>query len=117
GAPCTWFRGALGPAAARKLWIAAMKPRGRFVIDDGAARALAQGRSLLPSGVRGVEGRFARGDAVEIVTLAGEVIAKALSGYDAEDARAIMGRRSSEIGAILGHPGRATLVHRDDMAM
>jgi glutamate 5-kinase len=117
GAPCTWFRGSADPAAARKRWIAGMKPRGRLIVDDGAARALAQGRSLLSAGVRGVEGQFARGDAVEIATLAGTVLAKALSGYDADEARAIMGRQSGEIEAILGHPGRATVAHRDDMAL
>ncbi|QDL93740.1 glutamate 5-kinase [Paroceanicella profunda] len=117
GAPCTWFRASADPAAARKRWIAGMKPRGRLVIDAGAAAALGRGRSLLSAGVRDVEGGFRRGDPVEIVTEEGAVLARALSGYDAEDARAIMGRQSGEIEAILGHPGRATMAHRDDMAI
>ncbi len=117
GAPATWFRGTADPATARKLWIGGMKPRGRLLVDAGAARALVQGRSLLSAGLRGVEGSFQRGDPVEIAGEDGAVIAKALAGYDAEAARAIIGRQSGEIEAVLGHPGRATVVHRDDMAI
>ncbi|RMH52037.1 MAG: glutamate 5-kinase [Alphaproteobacteria bacterium] len=117
GAPCTWFRAASDPATARKRWIAGMKPRGRIIVDDGAARALGQGRSLLSPGVCGIEGSFRRGDAVDILDRTGRLLARALSGYDAAEMRAVMGRRSSEIAAILGHPGRAAVVHRDDMAI
>jgi glutamate 5-kinase len=117
GAPCTWFRPHGDPRAARKRWIAGMKPRGRLGVDAGAAAALARGKSLLPAGVTGVEGRFARGDPVDIVGPDGAVVARALAGYDAEEARIIMGHRSDRIAALLGYPGRAALVHRDDMAI
>ncbi len=116
-APATWFLPAADPHAARKQWIAGMKPKGRIVVDDGAAKALARGSSLLPVGVKAIEGSFMRGDPVEIRTEGGALLGKGLVAYPAEDARRIMGRHSREIPALLGHPGRAALVHRDDMAL
>lgn len=117
GAPCTWFAPDGDPRAARKRWISGMKPRGRIVIDAGALGALGRGKSLLPAGVTGVEGGFSRGDPVEIVGPDGAVAARALAGYDAGEARIIMGHRSGRIAELLGHPGRAALVHRDDLAL
>ncbi|PZQ48006.1 MAG: glutamate 5-kinase [Rhodovulum sulfidophilum] len=117
GANCTWFEADGDPRAARKRWILGMKPRGRLTVDAGAIAALGRGKSLLPAGVRGVEGGFSRGDPVEIAGPDGAVVAKALAGYDAREARLIMGHRSDRIAELLGHPGRAALVHRDDMAM
>ncbi|MEM8740908.1 MAG: glutamate 5-kinase [Pseudomonadota bacterium] len=117
GAPCTVFAAAADPATARKRWIAGMKPRGRIAVDDGAARALAQGRSLLSAGITAVEGGFGRGDPVEIADRTGRVLAQGLSGYDAVEMTRIRGRHSSDIEAILGHPGRTAVVHRDDMTL
>ncbi len=117
GAPCTWFAPDGDPRAARKRWISGMKPRGRLVVDAGAAGALGRGKSLLPAGVTAVEGAFSRGDPLEIAGPDGVVIARALAGYDAAEARIIIGHRSDRIAELLGHPGRAALVHRDDMAM
>ncbi|MFQ5622975.1 MAG: glutamate 5-kinase [Paracoccaceae bacterium] len=117
GAKATWFRGAGDPQVARKQWISGMRPRGRLFVDEGAARALRSGRSLLPAGVRAVDGQFGRGDPVEIRTENGELVAKALAGYGAADARAIMGCQSSEIADKLGYRGRSAIVHRDDMAV
>jgi glutamate 5-kinase len=117
GAPCTWFLPEADPHTARKRWIAAMKPRGEVSVDAGAARALAQGRSLLPAGVTRVTGRFGRGEPVAILGPAGEVLGKGLIRYTAEEARAIAGHRSEAIAAILGYPGRAALIHRDDMVL
>lgn len=117
GARATWFRSERSPKAARKQWIAAMKPQGRVIVDAGAGAALAKGNSLLPAGVSTVEGTFSRGDPVEIVDDAGLVLARGLAGYDAEEARKIQGCKSAEIEARLGHPGRAALVHRDDMVI
>jgi len=117
GAPCTWFLPDGDPQAARKRWIAAMKPKGEVAIDAGAAKALAEGKSLLPAGVREVAGRFGRGDPVVIIGPGGETLGKGLVRYTAEEARAIAGRRSGDIAAILGYPGRAALIHRDDMVV
>jgi glutamate 5-kinase len=117
GATCTWFPAAASPAAARKAWIAGMKPMGRLRIDAGAAAALRAGRSLLPAGLRGVEGDFGRGDPVEIAAEDGAALGAALAGYSAREAAAVAGLRSGDIAAILGYPPRAAMAHRDDMVL
>ena len=117
GATGTLFSAAAEPGVARKRWISGMKIKGRIVLDSGAASALGRGKSLLPAGVTKIDGGFDRGEAVEIVGQDGVVIATALAGYDAVEARLIMGCQSNEIEARLGHSGRAVMVHRDDMAM
>src|SRR5690625_1084842 len=117
GGRATWFLPSATPAAARKQWIAGMKPMGRIDIDAGAAAALRRGKSLLPAGVRGVEGDFERGDPVTIIDESGQTVGAALVGYCAGDARAIAGLRSDRIEAVLGHPGRAAMAHRDDMVI
>ena len=118
GARATWFLSAPEGRSARKSWIAgSLAPLGRLVVDDGAARALADGRSLLPAGVREVEGRFDRGDPVSVRDSEGRELARGLSAYDSESARRIAGRRSAEIEAILGWRGRDVIVHRDDMVL
>lgn len=116
-APATWFTPLLDPHAARKRWIAAMKPRGTLVLDDGAARALSRGNSLLPAGVTEVSGSFGRGDPVLISDVTGRNLGQGLSRYTAAEARVISGHRSDEIEALLGYPGRAALIHRDDMVL
>ena len=117
GAASTWFEPNGDPHAARKRWISGMKPRGRVRVDAGAVAALARGKSLLPAGVTAVEGGFLRGDPIEVLGPDGVVVAKALAGYDAFEARIIMGHRSDRIADLLGYPGRAALVHRDDLAI
>ena len=117
GAPATWFTPQLDPQAARKRWIAAMKPQGEISVDAGAARALARGTSLLPAGIRAVAGRFGRGDPVAILDDRGHKLGQGLTRYTAEEARAIQGCQSAEIETRLGYPGRAAVIHRDDMAV
>ncbi len=113
----TLFPALLDPQAARKRWIAAMKPKGSIAIDDGAATALGNGKSLLPAGVAEVNGDFGRGDPIEIVTQRNRKIGQGLSRYTAAETIAIKGAKSGDIEAILGYPGRGTLIHRDDMAL
>ncbi len=118
GARCTWFAAHSTPVAARKRWISgSLKTLGTIIIDDGAVKALVQGRSLLPAGVTGVEGEFGRGDAVSVRDLAGHEIASGLSAYSSDDARAIMGHSSHEIEELLGYSGRAEMIHRDDLVL
>jgi glutamate 5-kinase len=116
GAPCTWFEPDGDPHVARKRWISGMKPKGRLIVDAGAVAALLRGKSLLPAGVTGVAGTFSRGDPVEIAGPDGVVVARALAGYDGREAALIKGHRSDRIADLLGHQGRAAIVHRDDMA-
>jgi len=117
GAPATWFTPQLDPQAARKRWIAAMKPSGEITIDPGAARALKSGKSLLPAGIHAVSGQFGRGDPVAILDVDNRTLGQGLSRYTAQEARAIQGCQSADIEGILGYPGRAALIHRDDMAL
>ncbi|SLN40824.1 Glutamate 5-kinase [Falsiruegeria litorea R37] len=117
GANSTWFTATLDPQAARKRWIAAMKPRGEIIVDAGAAGALGNGKSLLPAGVTEVTGDFGRGDPVAIMDTNARKLGQGLSRYTAQEADAIKGRRSSDIEPTLGYPGRAALIHRDDMAL
>ena len=117
GGRATWFHPQGTPSAARKQWIAGMKSVGSLVIDAGAVTALRKGKSLLPAGVRRVDGRFQRGDPVSILTEVGETVGAALVSYSAAEARAIAGKKSDRIPDILGYPGRAALVHRDDMVI
>lgn len=116
GARSTWFLAQSDPQTARKGWIAAMKPRGTVLIDAGAAKALAAGKSLLSAGVIGVDGRFGRGDPVEIVS-DGRRLGLGLCRYSASEAVLIQGCRSDEIATRLGYEGRAALIHRDDMVL
>ena len=89
---------------------------GQIAIDDGAVKALGTGKSLLPAGVTDVKGEFLRGDAVVICDPRGREIGQGISGYTSAEARALIGLRSSQIEKVLGYPGRAALVHRNDMA-
>ncbi|WP_343712337.1 glutamate 5-kinase [Inquilinus sp.] len=118
GAPCTWFVPGAEPRTARKRWIAgSLKPVGSVVIDAGAAKALADGRSLLPAGVTAVEGSFRRGDPIAVKDGQGRVLARGLSAYDSDDADRIRGHKSREIEAILGYRGRDEMIHRDDLVL
>ncbi|WP_439154631.1 glutamate 5-kinase [Yoonia sp.] len=117
GARSTWFAAQTDPQAARKRWIAAMKPRGAVTVDDGAKAALGRGKSLLPAGVTHIAGDFGRGDLVTIKDLTGAQLGQGLIRYTSAEARQIMGHHSADIAAILGYEGRAALVHRDDMVL
>ncbi|WP_374294196.1 glutamate 5-kinase [Sphingomonas sp.] len=104
-------------APARKAWLAGgLTARGAIHVDAGAARALAEGGSLLAAGATRVEGRFDRGDLVTIEGPRG-TIARGLCEYDAADAARLLGRRSDEQAAILGYAPRAALVHRNHLAL
>lgn len=118
GGRATWFVAGTKPHLARKLWIAsAVQVAGYVTIDDGAVRALGDGKSLLPAGVRAIEGNFERGDTIGIKAADGRVIAKGISGYHAAEAAKILGKKSDAIEEILGYAARAALIHRDDLAM
>jgi glutamate 5-kinase len=118
GARTTWFIASASPRAARKQWIAgSLKPQGALTLDDGAVKALLDGRSLLPAGVTAVTGNFERGDAVVLLDAAGREIGRGLSAYSSADAHAIKGHKSREIEAILGYRGRDEMVQRDDLVL
>ncbi|WP_316229375.1 glutamate 5-kinase [Bradyrhizobium sp. SZCCHNR1070] len=118
GGRCTWFLTPANPVTARKRWIAgSLEPKGMLVIDAGAVTALRSGKSLLPAGVVRVEGQFARGDAVVVRGPDMHEIGRGLVAYDADDADRIKGRSSPDVATILGVPGRAEMIHRDDLVI
>jgi glutamate 5-kinase len=103
----------------RKCWIAfTLKPKGVIRIDDGAAAAiLSRGKSLLPSGIVGVEGEFSVGAPVEFRKTDGETLGTGLVNYNSTDIRKIMGLKSSQIKNRLGQKPYDDVIHRDNLAV
>jgi glutamate 5-kinase len=117
GEAATLVGAATSVAAAYKSWIAgSLAPAGRLGVDAGAATALGQGKSLLAAGVKAVEGRFDKGDAVLIVGPDGREVGRGLTRYDAQDAARIAGLRSDAIEPALGYTA-GPMVHADDLAL
>jgi len=103
---------------ARKSWLGGrLRLKGALVIDDGAARALARGSSLLAAGVTAVEGGFARGDAVAVKDRKGHLLAHGLAEYDAEECGRLCGKQSGEHAEILGYAPRSAVIHRDQLVV
>lgn len=104
---------------ARLLWLAhASETKGSLVLDDGAVRAITQGKaSLLAAGVSGVEGTFSAGDPVDLVGLGGIVVARGLVNFDATELPAMVGRSSRDLAAALGPEYEREVVHRDDLVV
>jgi glutamate 5-kinase len=118
GGRCTVFRAEGTPAAARKQWLAgALDIRGKLRVDDGAAAALRDGKSLLPVGVVEVVGRFRRGDVVALVDAGDGDIGRGLAEYSDEEAEALAGCQSDDIEERLGYRGRSVMVHRDELVL
>ncbi|MDT8441627.1 MAG: glutamate 5-kinase [Desulfuromonadales bacterium] len=115
----TYFLPAVDPMAARKHWIAfTKKPRGKLLLDEGACRAVAErGKSLLPSGIRALDGSFERGDAVRLCDLAGTEFAKGVTNYSSAELGRLLGRKSSEIEAVLGYKYGDEIIHRDNLVL
>ena len=106
------------PASAYKQWIAGtLEPAGSVSVDEGAARALAAGKSLLPAGVTAVHGRFERGVCLRVLGHDGREVARGLSAYTSDEAEAIRGCASAAFEARLGYAGPDELIHRDDMVL
>ena len=118
GACCTWFIPKGSPRTARKHWIAGtLNPTGKLTVDDGALVALRSGKSLLPAGIRVVEGDFQKGDAVTIIDSKSREIGRGLVAYSAADARLLMGHKSNEIEGLLGYRGAEEIIHRNDLVL
>lgn len=103
---------------ARKRWIQShIRPQGKVIIDQGAVSALKSGKSLLPIGVKSIEGEFKRGDAITVHDEHMTHIATGLSAFSAANASKLLGKNSREIEEILGYAGRSELIHRDDLVL
>ena len=103
----------------KKSWIAFQAPStGRLVVDEGAKQALIhQGKSLLPSGVKRLEGKFQAGEVASIVDEAGVEFARGLTNYGSEEIGRIRGHRSDRIASILGYKTYDEIIHRDNMVV
>lgn len=105
-------------ASARKAWLAGgLTAAGRLTVDAGAARALLSGASLLAPGVSAVEGRFERGDVLDIAGPDGRIVARGLAEYPDGDARRIAGLPRDAQEAALGYAPRSAMVHRDHLVL
>ncbi len=115
----TLLKPAQGVMAARKRWIAGqLQVRGKLHLDAGAAQVLRdKGKSLLPVGVKKVEGEFGRGDLVLCLDPDGREVARGLVNYDAAESRRILGLASSKVQEALGYPGAPELIHRDNLVL
>ena len=118
GARATLFKPRLTPDRARRAWIGGrLKPSGSIIVDAGAAAALKRGASLLPAGIKKIEGRFRRGDAVAVIDDKGDIIGQGLVAYDAEEAQLLVGKKTPDIEKVLGYRGPSAVIHRDDLAL
>jgi len=115
----SWFLPAINRLTPIRHWIAfTKKPRGRLMVDEGAVQALmCKGKSLLPSGISGIEGRFDRGDAVRLCDLEGREFARGIINYSQAELARIQGHKSQEIEELLGYQYGAEVVHRDYMVL
>ncbi|WP_394713874.1 glutamate 5-kinase [uncultured Desulfuromonas sp.] len=115
----TYFFPASNRMAAKKHWIAfTKKPRGKLLVDDGAVNAIVNnGRSLLPSGIKGVEGGFDRGDAVRLCDEQGNEFAKGVTNYALAELLQIMGKKTAEIEQVLGYKYGDEIIHRDNLVL
>jgi glutamate 5-kinase len=106
------------PASAYKQWIAGtLVPAGSVTVDEGAVRALASGKSLLPAGVRGIDGSFERGVCLRVVAPDGREVARGLTAYTSRETEAILGCASADIERRLGYSGPDELIHRNDLVL
>ena len=103
----------------RKHWIAfTLKSAGELVLDGGAVKAItAQGKSLLPSGIKDVRGKFGVGDSVTCVDESGVPVARGLTSYGSDEIRRIMGLSTKDVEKTLGYKFTDEVIHRDDLAV
>ena len=113
---CTWFISKIPKLDARKKWIiSSVAPKGELIIDDGAKKALANGKSLLAAGIKKVSGNFKKGDHIKILDNKRKEFARGLSSFSSYEINKILGCHSNEIKKILGYISKSEVVHKDDM--
>jgi glutamate 5-kinase len=113
----TLFTSEVNKLTSRKHWIAfTLGAAGKILVDEGAKKAILQrGKSLLPSGVIGTEGKFGVGDPVVLTDLQGNEFAKGLVNYGSTEISKIQGRKTTEIESRLGYKYNDEIIHRDDL--
>ena len=113
---CTLFISKVSKLDARKKWIiSSISPKGELIIDDGAKKALKNGKSLLAAGIKKVSGKFSKGDHIKILDRTNKECARGLSSFSSNEVEKILGHHSREIEKILGYTTKSEVVHKDDM--
>ncbi len=114
----SWFVANKKPYNSRKQWIsAALQVKGKIIIDQGATEAIFRGKSILPAGVINSEGRYDKGDLVDIVDLNDKILGKGLSHYNSTEVNLIKGAKTQNIEKILGYRGKDEIIHKDDFVL
>ena len=113
---CTWFIPKISKLDARKQWIiGSIAPKGEVIIDYGAIKAIKNGKSLLPAGVKKIIGAFEKGDHIRVKDEDGEECARGLTSFSSNEIEKIKGSHSSKIKNILGYSSREEIIHKDDL--
>ena len=113
---CTWFIPKVSSLHAREKWIvSSIGNDGKIFIDDGAIKALKNGKSLLPAGIIKIEGNFIKGDNILIVDKNGNDCARGLTSFSSTEIDKIKGLKTDQIEKVLGYASKSEIVHRDDM--
>ena len=113
---CTWFLPKVSSLDARKKWIvSSIGSNGKVYIDNGASKALDNGKSLLPAGIIKVEGKFLKGENILIVDENGNDCARGITSFSSDEINKIKGLKSDKIEKILGYSSKSEIIHRDDM--
>jgi glutamate 5-kinase len=104
--------------SSRSRWIGSARPAGAIVVDDGAVKAISQNnKSLLPAGIKRIEGTFTRGDVIAIESEDGALIARGLTNYSSEDTEKIRGKRTADVRMLLADAAYDEVVHRDNLVL
>ncbi len=112
----TLFLSKVSKLDARKKWIiGSVSPKGELVIDEGAKKALKNGKSLLATGIKKVNGKFNKGDHIKIIDKSNKECARGLCSFSSDEVKKILGHHSKEIEKILGYIAKSEVVHKDDM--
>ena len=113
---CTWFIPKISKLDARKKWIiGSLAPKGTIIIDNGAIQAIKNGKSLLPAGIKSVNGKFEKGDHIKVLDSNNKEYARALSSFSSDEINKIKGCQSNQIKKILGYSGKDEVIHKNDM--
>ena len=113
---CTWFLPRVSKLDARKQWIiGSVAPKGEVIIDQGAVKAINNGKSLLPAGVKTIKGTFEKGDHILVKDQTNFECARGLTSFSSSEIEKIKGSHSSKIKNILGYSSREEIIHKDDL--
>mgnify|MGYP000310893394 FL=1 len=114
----THFLPKISSLDAKKKWIiGSLNSNGTIKIDDGAAKALLNGKSLLAAGINKINGSFEKGENVLILDQNNNQLARGLSSFSSEEIDKIKGKQSKEIEKILGYLSKTEIIHKDDMVL